>query len=227
MKTMDIEQLLKKRRSVRKFKATSVPKADVAQILEFARLAPSGANLQPGKFHVRTNEALDSLKSTLLGAVDEERPPVSQYSYFPDPMPANLKAKQREAGYALYSALGIERRDIRGRKDQFKQNYRFFDAPVGIVVTIHRDMGKGGFMDLGMAIMALFLSAEAKGYATTGIGALANYGDLVHATLGLPDDELVVCGIALGVAAESEPVNQFRTDRDALSTYSSFDGFDD
>lgn len=227
MKTSDVEHLLKKRRSVRKFKAASLLKEDVAQILALARLAPSGANLQPGKFHVLSGHALDNLKSVLLGAVAAERPHVSQYSYFPDPMPADLKAKQRAAGYALYSALGIDRRDIAGRKDQFNQNYRFFDAPVGIVVTIHKNMGKGCFMDLGMALMALFLSAETRGYATSGIGALANYGDLIHTTLGLPDDEIVVCGIALGIADESEPVNQFRTDRDALDRFSSFAGFDD
>ena len=227
MMTSDVEHLLKKRRSVRKFKATSLLQEDVAQILTLARLAPSGANLQPGKFHVLSGNALDNLKSVLREAVTAGRPPVSQYSYFPDPMPADLKAKQRAAGYALYAALGIDRRDITGRKDQFHQNYTFFDAPVGIVVTIHKDMGKGCFMDLGMALMALFLSAEAKGYATSGIGALANYGDLVHTTLGLPDDEIVVCGIALGIADESEPVNQFRTDRDALDSFSSFAGFDD
>lgn len=223
----DIEQLLKKRRSVRKFKSTLVPKADVARILQCSRLATSGANLQPGNFHALSGLALENLKSTLLEAAAEKRPFVSQYSYFPSPMPADLKAKQRTAGHALYSALGIDRRDITGRRNQFDQNYRFFDAPVGIVVTIHKDMGKGCFMDLGMALMALFLVAEASGYATTGIGALANYGDLVHSSLGLSDDELVVCGIALGQADKSEPVNQFRTERDALTSFTSFEGFED
>lgn len=227
MKTSDFEHLLKNRRSVRKYKATSVPRADVAQILECARRAPSGANLQPGKFHVLSGSALENLKSALLDAVATARAPVSQYSYFPDPMPAELKAKQRAAGYALYSALGINRRDIDGRKEQFNQNYRFFDAPVGIVTTIHKDMGKGCFMDLGMAMMALFLSAEARGFASSGIGALANYGDVVHAALGLPDDELVVCGIALGIADEAAPVNQLQTERDELDSFASFAGFND
>ena len=227
MTFIELEKLLKERRSVRKFKPTPVSKSEVARVLELARLAPSGANLQPGKFHVLTGDALDTLKSTLLEAVAAEHPYVSQYSYFPQPMPADLKTKQRAAGYALYSALSIDRRDTAGRREQFTQNYRFFDAPVGIVVTIHKDMGKGCFMDLGMAMMALFMAAQAGGYATTGIGALANFGDLIPTTLGLPDDELVVCGIALGVADDSAPVNQFRTDRDALESFSSFAGFKD
>lgn len=222
-----LDHLLASRRSVRKYHATPVPKSDVARILEAARRAPSGANLQPGRFHALSGAPLERLKSALRDAVMTGRPHVSQVSYFPDPMPADLKAKQRAAGYALYSALGIERRDIEGRKAQFDQNYRFFDAPVGIVVTIRADMGKGCFMDLGMTLMALFMAAEDMGYGTSGIGALGNYGDHVHATLALPEEELVVCGIALGRADASAPVNDFRTERDALEVFARFEGFDD
>ena len=227
MSQTQIEQALWARRSTRKYLATAVPRADVARILQAARQAPSGANLQPGRFHALSGEALSRLSQRLLAATKAGRPTVAEYSYFPEPMPPELKARQRAAGYALYRALGIERRDVAGRRAQFDQNYRFFDAPVGIVVTIPRAMGKGCYMDLGMALMALFLAAEGQGYATSGIGALAHYGDLVHEVLGLPEDHLVVCGIALGRADIDAPINQFRTERDAIDTYASFDGFED
>lgn len=227
MSISPLDQLLAARRSVRKYHATPVPRADVARILTAARRAPSGANLQPGRFYVLCDAPLEDLKSALLDAVATWRPQVSQFSYFPDPMSAGLQAKQRAVGYALYSALGIERRDLAGRKAQFDQNYRFFDAPVGIIVTIRADMGKGCFMDLGMTLMALFLAAEDLGYGTSGIGALGNYGDLVHEVLELPEDELVVCGIALGRPDRLAPVNTVRTERDALEDFARFEGFDD
>lgn len=227
MTASSFDNLLSNRRSVRQFQTTPVPKADVAKILTAARQAPSGANLQPGKFHVLTGAPFAHLKSELLRAIDEGRPQVSEYSYFPNPMPPALKAKQRAAGFALYEALGIERRDLAGRKAQFERNYRFFDAPVGIVVTLRRDMGKGCFMDLGMSLMALFLAADDMGYAACGLGALANYGDVVHEVLDLPDDDLVICGIALGVADDTASVNRFRTERDALDVFASFAGFED
>jgi len=220
------EQLLWQRRSVRAYHNMPVPRDAVARILRAARRAPSGANLQPGQFHVLTGAPFEGLKGALALAVAEKRPMVSQYSYFPQPMPADLKARQRAAGYALYHALGIERRDIAGRKAQFDKNYRFFDAPVGIVVTIQKDMGKGCFMDLGMSLMALFLAAEDLGYGTSGIGALANYADVVHQTLDLSEDELVVCGIALGRTDENAKVNTVRTERDELDIFASFRGFD-
>ncbi|KAG1649043.1 Chloronitrobenzene nitroreductase [Nymphon striatum] len=113
-------------------------------------------------------------------------------------MTPDLKDRQRRAGYALYESLGIGRRDVSGRRKQFAKNYAFFGAPVGVVVTIERAMGKGCFMDLGMAIMAFFLGAEDEGFGTTGIGALANYGPIVHEHLNLPEDEMVIaqlCGL--------------------------------
>lgn len=221
-----LPELLAGRRSCRAFTAKPVPRSDVENILRAARRAPSGANLQPGGFHALTGTALHGL----CGALAEnllDGPEPAEYSYFPDPMPPFLKERQRAAGYALYRALGIERRDLAGRKEQFDANYRFFDAPVGIVVTIRRDMGAGCYMDLGMALMALMLMAEHLGYGTCGIGALANHAQTVHHHLGLDPEELVVCGIALGHAAEGAPVNRFRTERADLADYATLRGFGD
>jgi nitroreductase len=215
------------RRSVRGYLNRQVPRDTVARILAAAREAPSGANLQPGRFHVLTAGPLDGLRAALAAAIADGRPMVAEYSYFPEPMPPHLKARQREAGYALYRALGIERRDIEGRRRQFERNYRFFDAPVGIVVTIERGMGKGCFMDLGMALHALMAAAASEGLATCGIGALAHYGDLVAGALSLPEGELVVCGVALGFADRADPVNGVHTSRLALEEFATFRGFND
>ncbi len=221
----DPDAALAGRRSIRAYRPDPVPQAVVADILTAARLAPSGANLQPGHFIALAGAPLAGLTAALAAGIAAGRPEVAEYSYFPDPMPPALKARQRAAGHALYAALGVDRRDIAGRRAQFARNYAFFDAPVGIVVTLDRDMGKGCFMDLGMALMALFLAAQARGLATTGIGALARYGDLVQAQLAVPADQLVVCGIALGYADDAAAVNRVRTDRAPLADYARFDGF--
>ncbi|KJZ19176.1 nitroreductase [Loktanella sp. S4079] len=223
----DLYDLLRQRRSTRAFTSAPVDRSTIARLCTAARRAPSGANLQPGKFHALAGNELDALSARLVAAAQSGMPTALEYSYFPERMSPTHKDRQRKAGFALYEALGISRRDIAGRRAQFDQNYRFFDAPVGIVVTIDRDMGKGCFMDLGMSIMALLLAAEAEGLGATGIGALANYGAITHDQLGLDENELVVCGIAIGHADPNSPVNQFRTERAALSEFASFRGFDD
>lgn len=222
-----ISNILAERRSIRGFLDEPVPRDVVEDILTSARNAPSGANLQPGTFHALTGEALDELVAALMEAIAAERPRISAYSYFPDPMPAELKARQRETGYGLYSALGIDKRDLDGRKRQFELNYRFFGAPVGIVVTIDRAMGKGCFMDLGMAIQSLLLAAQAARYATCGIGALASHGDVVAETLDLPEHDIVVCGIALGRPDWSHRANSLRTTRLPLEDFATLRGFAD
>ncbi|SIO05103.1 nitroreductase [Vannielia litorea] len=222
---LTVSEALAQRRSVRGFLPDPVARSTVEAILTDARRAPSGANLQPGRFIALTGTPLAALSGALAEAIAEGRPQVAEYSYFPKHMPPELKARQRAAGYALYEALGIERRDLDGRRRQFDRNYRFFDAPVGVIVTIDRGMGKGCFMDLGMAIMALLASAEARGLATCGLGAIAHHGDVVHEALGLPEGELVVCGIALGRADPAHPANAVRTAREPLEVFTELRGF--
>ena len=216
---------LANRSSCRAFLPDPVKLSDVQIMLNAARSAPSGANLQPGAFHVYTGQPLASLTQHLSHIAQTTPVEEELYSYFPQPMSAILKQRQRDAGYALYQALGIEKRDIAGRRRQFDANYRFFDAPVGIVVTIQRDMGAGCFMDLGMALMNFFLTAGHLGYGCCGIGALANYGRHIHQWLQLPDEQLVVCGIALGKGDPEAPVNQLRTGRAELEEFSTLHGF--
>lgn len=222
----DFNTLLGARQSCRAFTDTPISRDVLVRICTAARMAPSGANLQPGKFHVLTGGALAGLKTVLAQAVKDGAPVDAEYTYFPETMNETLKSRQRTAGFALYNALDIGRRDIAARRDQFDQNYAFFDAPIGIVVTIDRDMGKGCFMDLGLAMMTLFFAAQNEGLGSTGIGALANYASIIHRHLDLQKDEMVVCGIALGVADNAAPINQFRTDCAPLDAFTTFRGFD-
>lgn len=226
-KLSELADILAQRRSVRAYTNDTVERATLDRICLAARRAPSGANLQPGRFHVLKGPPLEALKSQLKTAQDSAEPIDLEYSYFPEVMPPELKDRQRRAGFALYEALGIARRDTQARRAQFAKNYAFFDAPVGIVVTIDRSMGKGCFMDLGMSIMAFLLAAEDEGLGTTGIGALANYGRIVHQHLALPEGEMIVCGIAVGVPDMSAKVNQFRTERQPLPEFTTFHGFDE
>ncbi len=221
-----LQQVILNRSSIRGFKRDPVDLNTLRRILQVGRSAPSGANLQPGRFTVLANRPLEGLIQVLQEAIDDKRPFVSEYSYFPDPLPAHLVKRKRDTGLGLYETLNIDRRDIEARKRQFRLNYRFFDAPVGIVVSIEKSMGKGCFMDLGMALQNIFIATQTENLACCGIGALANYGDCVHAHLKLPEDEIVVCGIAIGHEDKSNPVNGYRTSRMDIAEYTTFHGFD-
>lgn len=224
---VSVTTALQQRRSVRRYSPEPVPRAAVETMLSQARLAPSGANLQPGFVRVLTGESLRHLSERLCSAFEQGDSHPEEYSYFPSPMPDHLKARQRAVGYALYESLGIRRRDIAGRKAQHRRNFEFFNAPVGMVITIERDMGKGCYMDLGMFIQSLFLAATEQGLGSCGIGALASYHPVIREVLDIPEDEVVVCGMALGYADPEAPENLFETERLALTEFSRFSGFED
>ena len=211
--------LARSRRSVRGFLPDPVPQALLEQLLETARQAPSGANLQPGRFWALQGGARERLSMALSQAVRAQQPERVDYDYFPRPMPLQLRKRQVAAAQALYRSLGIARGDVAGREQQFERNYRFFDAPVALLVTLERDFGSGGFMDLGMCLHGLLLAAHAQGLGACAIGALASYPDLVRRELGLPDSELVVCGVALGWPDPQAPANQTQTEREPLARY--------
>ncbi len=207
------------RRSVRAFLPDAVGDDLLHRLLQSARQAPSGANLQPGSFiHVR-GLARERLSAELVAAFRAGQQEVEDYAYFPKPMPSLLRRRQVAAARALYGALGIAREDRSARDGQFERNFRFFDAPVALLITIDRDFGSGGYMDLGMAIYGLMLAAEAEGLSTCAIGAMATYPGLIRRTLGLDEKETLVCGMAIGYADAAAPVNATRTARCALDEY--------
>jgi nitroreductase len=212
-------QLATQRRSVRAYLPTPVSDDVLHAVLVQARLAPSGANLQPGSLVQVRGAVREALTADLLDAFQQGRGEAEDYSYFPQPMPHTLRRRQVAAAQALYGALGVARDDRAGRDAQFERNFRFFDAPVALIVTMPHDMGSGCYMDLGMTLYGLMLAAQAQGLATCAIGAMASYPNLIRGHLGLETSSHIVCGMALGYADPDAPVNQTQTTRCDLDEY--------
>lgn len=213
------DHIINSRSSVRAFLPDSISDAVLQRLLKSARQAPSGANLQPGAFVQVRGTMRQNLTTELQRAFRADAQEVEDYAYFPKPMPAVLKRRQVTAARALFGALGIEREDQCARNLQFERNFSFFDAPVALLVTIDRDFGSGGYMDLGMSIYGLMLAAQAYGLASCAIGAMASYPSLIRRSLGLDARDTIVCGMALGFADSAAPVNQTSTGRCKLEEY--------
>lgn len=214
-----LTRLIADRHSVRAYLPKQVPDSVLRDVLVSARQAPSGSNLQPGAFLSIQGAARENLSKQLIDAFRNGTQEVEDYAYFPQPLPMALKRRQAASAQALYGALGIERADRTGRDHQFERNFRFFDAPVALIITIGRDFGSGGYLDLGMAMYGLMLAAQSHGLATCAIGALATYPNLIRSQLQLQPDCAIVCGLALGYADDAAPVNQARTTRCDVEDY--------
>lgn len=214
-----IDALMHARRSIRAFTDAPVSNELLERLLITARRAPSGANLQPGRFIQVCGSVRSALTEGLLEDFRNGREECEDYDYFPRPMPMALRKRQVAAAQALYASLGVARDDRDGRDAQFARNYEFFNAPVALVVTIDAHFGAGGFMDLGMTLYGLQLAAACAGLGSCAIGALASYPETVRRVLQLPPDQSIVCGLAIGWPDESAPVNRTQTARAKLGEY--------
>jgi nitroreductase len=210
---------IRERSSKRAYLPLPVQEDVLLNLLTSARLAPSGANLQPGAFVWVRGNVRQALTAELVQAWRDGQQETEDYSYFPQPLPHALRRRQVAAAQALYGSIGVARDDRAGRQAQFERNFHFFGAPVALVVTMPHDMGSGCYMDLGMTLYGLMLAAQAQGLATCAIGALASYPNLIRRHLALDGTSHIVCGMALGYADPDAPVNQTHTTRCELSDY--------
>ncbi|MEM9205566.1 MAG: nitroreductase [Pseudomonadota bacterium] len=222
---MRVSDALKSRISCRAFTEQPVERDVIERILVHAGMAPSGGNLQPWHVDVLAGCALANLlddinaKSDLLPKGEG-----TEYQVYPPGLPDPYAGRRSKCGADLYSILGIERHDRAGRMRQFARNFTFFDAPVGLFISVDRDMGPPQWADLGIFIQSIMLMAREEGLHTCPQEAWASFSKTVSAHLNLPDERMLFCGIALGVMDDQKPENGLRTDRMSLDEFVSFHG---
>ncbi|PLC40529.1 nitrobenzoate reductase [Ralstonia pickettii] len=220
-----VDQAITSRRSVRAFLPTPVAREDIEAILDVARRAPSGSNTQPWKVYVLTGEAKARLSESVLEAYDHPEADSlhrEEYPYYPRTWIDPYQSRRRKVGWDLYGLLGIGRADKERMHAQHARNFRFFDAPVGIIFTIGRVMEQGSWLDYGMFLEAVMVAARARGIDTCPQAAFTQFHRVIAEHLGLTDDEMVVCGMSMGYANPAAIENTLVTERAPVSDFTRF-----
>ncbi len=214
------------RRSVREFESDPVSEVDLREIISRASRAASGGNLQPWNLYVLTGDPLAELVETVAGKIKEtpfgDGP---EYDIYPPNLGEPYHARRAEVGAAMYDLLGIARDDMPARIAQMGKNFTFFEAPVGMILTIDKEMGPPQFCDLGLFLGNIMLLAREKGLHTCPQEAWSLWGATIRQVVGVPENELVFCGIALGRAKSGSRINDLYTERADLDEFSDFRGF--
>ena len=220
-----VDEAIASRRSVRAFLPDPVDETVVRSILEIASRAPSGTNMQPWRVYVATGEVKQAISRAVLDSgMRAEKVKWDEYKYYPDQFFEPYYGRRRAVGFALYSALGIGKRDVDNMRRQHDRNFVFFDAPVGMIFTIDRRLNQGSWIDYGMFLQNIMIAARARGLHTCPQAAFAPYHHQIRPVLGIPDEEIVVCGMALGYEDASKPENDLRTERAPLDEWVRFSG---
>jgi len=224
--TPAVDDAVRSRRSVRAFLPTPVDAALIAELLELARWAGSGSNTQPWKVTVLRGAALAAVVEQVSAADQasatdpaEAARHVADYDYYPTTWTEPYLARRRQTGWGLYGLLGIEKGDKERMQAQHVRNFRFFDAPVGLIFTIDRILARGSLLDYGMFLQNLMLAARARGLHTCPQAAWNRYVDVIRPLAGIGPDETLVCGMALGYADTEDPVNAFQPPRVASDDF--------
>jgi len=213
-RTVSIFSAVETRRSLRAFLPDKVDEKIIREILDAAGRAPSGTNMQPWQTRVFTGDPLQALCDVVVKAFDEK--PIgnqSEVQYYPDEWFEPYVGRRRKVGWDLYGLLGIEKGDKAKMHAQHRRNFQFFDAPVGMLFTIDRRLATGSWLDYGMYLQNIMLLARAYDLHTCPQAAWADFHAPIRAHLNLPENEIVVCGLALGFAETNATVNQLTTDR--------------
>ncbi|MET3109049.1 nitroreductase [Oxalobacteraceae bacterium GrIS 1.18] len=210
-----VDKIISSRKSIRAFLPTPVAREDIQRILEVAARAPSGTNTQPWKVYVLMGEIKQQLSEEILQAHNNPHNSYKEeYHYYPTNWLSPYLERRRKVGWDLYSLLGLGRENKAGMHAQHGRNYLFFDAPVGLIFTIDRIMQQGSWLDYGMFLQNIMLAAKARGLDTCPQAAFTQYHKIIHKTLSLSDQEMVVCGMSLGYADPGKVENTLITERD-------------
>jgi nitroreductase len=220
-----VDAAITSRRSMRRFLPTPVPPETVEAVLAVASRAPSGTNVQPWRVHVLAGDALGRFCDAISAAFEagENNP---EFAYYPTKWFEPYLGRRRKVGWDLYGLLGIGRADKARMHAQHGRNYRFFDAPVGMIFTMHRDLEEGSLIDCGMFLQNVMVAARARGLHTCPQAAWLEFPRQIAAALALAPEERIVCGMALGYADPSAVENRLVTEREGVHGFAKFHGFE-
>ena len=216
---MDLKTTLMERKSTRAFLDKEVSMDTINEIIEQSKTAPSGVNTQPWQVAVIQGDSKNNLCNKFEKAFRDGVKGSMDYKYYPVEWRDEYKQRRKECGLMLYSTLNISREDKDRQLDQWALNYQAFNAPVILLFFIDRSMEKGSFMDYGMFIQSIMLSAVEKGLATCPQAALGEYPDIVRQEFPEYKDKMVLCGLALGFEDKDQIVNSYRTAREDISRF--------
>jgi nitroreductase len=221
---MDVHDALRNRRTVRAFLDRPVPRETLERILDDALHTPSWANTQPWEVHVAAGEVLEQIRRT-YEARTMAKAPAQPDLPFPGGWPAGCRERTKELTQGRALTRNTTTSDATFHHQFLMANRRFFGAPCVVYLCMARILTQWSAFDLGAMCQSITLAAQDRGVESAIAINTVCYPDVLRAELGIPDDLLIVIGIAMGYADPSDPEYSFRSARRALAEVVRFKGF--
>ena len=204
-----VDEAIRSRQSVRAFLPNPVGRTTVEELLRLASRSASGSNIQPWRVRVIAGDAKFRLTQAIFDAVarDGFEPYQREWNYYPVRWREPFLGRRRKIGWEMYSLLGVAKGDFEGTQQARMRNYEFFGAPVGMIFTLDEDLEIGSWLDLGIFLGSIMIAARGQGLHTCPQAAFADFHGVIRPLLNIPENEIIVCGMALGHIDPDAPVN--------------------
>ncbi len=219
---METSKAVATRRSVRAYHDKPVSFETIQRVLDRARMAPSGCNYQPWEATVLTGAPLKALQDVLLAAQPDDP---AEYDWAAPGQHAKYLPRLQAVGAALYGAMGVSREQTDQREAFARANLTSFGAPVLLLCHFPKFMKEAQWSDVGMWLQTIMLLLREEGLDSCPQEYMGTYGRTIKAHLGLGDDIMLFCGIAIGYGDEAAPINGFQRERVPLDEQIKFLGF--
>lgn len=222
---MKVSDAINSRITTRAFSDKPVPGEVLRSILETAKRAPSGGNLQPWHVWVLGGAEMVRFKALIKEKMTASpRGEGTEYQIYPGELKEPYKARRFKCGEDMYATINVAREDKFGRLLNFARNFEFFGAPAAFFFAIDRQMQQGQWADLGMFMQSIMLLAREHGLHTCPQEAWAIWHKTLGEFLSIPPELMLFCGMGIGTMDETQPINTLRTDRAPLGEFATFVG---
>lgn len=210
---MNVSEAVAYRRSVRGFLDKPVDIATVTDIVERSARAATGGNLQPWHVDIVHGDSMKKLKAIMAEKIASRESETPEYDIYPPELTVPYTDRRFEVGEMLYGSIGIPRDDKKGRAIWFSRNFQFFNAPVGLFLSLDRQMGLPQWGDAGMMLQNIMLLLCEAGLDSCPQECWAIYPKTIGAFLDLPDNRILWTGMSIGYKDPDDPANNLMPKR--------------
>ena len=222
---MNVTEAVNSRRSVRQFLDKPVDRATLERVLETAQRSPSGGNTQPWSAVVVGGGELTRITAAIKAkAATAPMGEGMEYAIYPKDLDGRYEEQRRAIGKEMFDAVGLERGDTAGRVAQMAKNWDSFGAPVQLFTYTRKYMGPPQWSDMGMWLQTVMLLLREAGLDSCPQEIWAMYGTHMRELLGIDDDHIFFCGMAIGYRDPDAPINNFDVPRVPISDAIEFRG---
>ena len=224
---MEIIEAIKTRKSIRGFLLDPVEKSIIKKIIDIAVRAPSAMNTQPWEFFVITGNVLDEIRKGVVEKLNSGAPMKPDHLVVAWPRESVYRNRQVDLAKQLFTLMDIPREDKAKRAWWLERGFRFFDAPIAVVVVADKMLGESApVFDLGAVTQTLCLAALDFGLGTCIEDQGVLYPEVLRELAGIPDSKRIMIAVALGYPDPDFPANRvesLRMPADEITTWVGFE----